>query len=439
MSHATEPHAPAAVHATPQQRDAHEALLLDLTHTPTAAGREHRVTQKIRRWCDEREDLRLSADDAGNVVIEHANATPPADTPPLFITAHTDHPAFVLEHAADAGRLLLSFRGGVLDAYFDNARIVLYTDDDRPVRAVVVSTAGPAKDDAMSPDSKFLRTCVAAVNEEDRDAAADLRAGDIGRWDFPAPTIEEDKDAGGRLLRADACDDLAPLTAALCAFDLLRDREDARHVRLLLTRAEEIGFVGAIAACHLGTMPEGSRALLLEASRAYPESPVGAGPIVRVGDRANTFSPGFTASITKLAEKLRDNANADGASADPRPFRFQRKLMPGGMCESSAYLAFGYDSTCVCLPLGNYHNMADLTAVADDKDPDAIANARVGREYVAADDFHDLVTLLTAIGLSLDDSESHAEKLTKLHAQRRRVLTDAGIFKRELFEASATS
>jgi endoglucanase len=110
--------------------------------------------------------------------------------------------------------------------------------------------------------------------------------------------------------------------------------------------------------------------------------------------------------------------------------------MPGGVCEASAYLAYGYESTCVCLPLGNYHNMADLAAVADEKDEQAIANARVGREFVAMDDYHDLVTLLTAVALSLAESEPMTDRLDRLHRQRERILTDPTLFTPDVFTST---
>ena len=448
---------------TAGQRADHEQLLLELTRTPTAAGREERVVRYIRGWLADRDGLTMRADDAGNLVIEFADAAPASERTPLFITAHMDHPAFVVERSQSAGpdaggndgrhTLELSFRGGVFDPYFRDADIVVFTGDDRPVRARITSTKKPDVDPDYPANQRFARTCSASVNPDDAGVAADLRPGDIGRWDLPDASIEPDPRTGNRLLRTDACDDLAPLAAALAMMDMLRGNPDATHVRLLLTRAEEIGFVGAIAACKLGTMPPGSRTILLEASRAFSDSPVGGGPIVRVGDRESTFSPELTAGVSQLGELLsrvqqaRDGETPmnspifplaevraaagrfDDSKESKQPaFRVQRKLMPGGVCESSAYLAYGYESTCVCLPLGNYHNMADLTAVVDEKDPDAIDNARAGREFVAVEDVHNLVLLLTAIGLSLRDPLPLTERLDRLYAQRERVLRGVTLF-----------
>ena len=52
--------------------------------------------------------------------------------------------------------------------------------------------------------------------------------------------------------------------------------------------------------------------------------------------------------------------------AGPRGKRFawQRKLMDGGTCESTAFQQYGYRSAAMCLPLGNYHNMSERGAIA---------------------------------------------------------------------------
>ena len=80
----------------------------------------------------------------------------------------------------------------------------------------------------------------ARVSEFDAPGAP-LIPGDLGTWDLPDASVDEDG-----LVHTPACDDLAALSAALEALDELAS---ADHVRLLLTRAEEVGFVGATAAC----------------------------------------------------------------------------------------------------------------------------------------------------------------------------------------------
>lgn len=385
----------------------HEQWLLEITAIPTAAGREHRVADWIRTWTNARPHLQLIPDPHGNLTIQRKDATTARQ--PLYITAHLDHPAFVIESIAD-NTLNLTFRGGVLDPYFNNAPIVLYTQADQPVRATITATTPPAKGlDAPN----WLRTATAEI--KDTQLAAELAPGDIGRWDLPDPEITND--SGKRLVYTHACDDLAAVAAALAAYDTISKNDNAQHVRILFTLAEEVGFVGAIAACQSHTMPTGSSAILLENSRSFDDSPIGGGPIIRVGDRASTFSHTLTSMMTTSAEAL-EKALKD----DPLPFKWQRKLMPGGVCEAACYQAFGYDASCLCFPLGNYHNMADLQAVQDE-DQDAIANARAGREHISMSDYHNLIRLLIEIATNAPEAPAARDTMDKLYAQRATILT----------------
>lgn len=380
-------------------RAQHEQWLLEITSIPTAAGKEHRVIDWITRWVADRPDLNLTTDPAGNLVISRL-ATGHSPLAPLFITAHLDHPAFVIERFIGPATVQLSFRGGVNNPYFNKAPIVLYTKGDKPVRATVTST------EAREP----WRECIAELASP-RDAEQ-LAVGDIGRWDVGEPRIE------GDTIYTHACDDLSAVAAALCVMDELRKVPGTEHVHILFTRAEEVGFIGAIAACKHKTMPENARVLALENSRSFPnDSPIGAGPIVRVGDRISTFSPTLTAACAKLSDELvKQREKSD------HPFKYQRKLMAGGACEASCYSAYGYDSTCLCLPLGNYHNMADLEKTSAN-DPEAIANARCGPEYVSLSDYHNLIALLISAATNLTTAEPLINRMEKLYADRAHVLT----------------
>jgi endoglucanase len=228
-------------------------------------------------------------------------------------------------------------------------------------------------------------------------------------------------------MHALACDDLAATAAALAAMDVLlglhaTDPASVGDVRLLFTRAEEIGFVGAIAACRSGTMPMDARVIALENSRSFPESPIGGGPIVRVGDRLSVFSPALTEAVARRAEEIAGGPASVTASqklADAPAWKWQRKLMAGGACEASVFCASGREATCVCLPLGNYHNMADLAAVQAGTNS---ARPRVAREFISIADYEGLVDLLVACGRRLPASAPLRERFERLWAERSFVL-----------------
>ena len=402
---------------TDQARASHLDWLLALTAIPTAAGREHRVVRWLERWLGERPDLALSRDPVGNLVVRFADQ--PATAGPLYLTAHLDHPAFVVERAVSPSVVELVFRGGVMDDYFENARVCLSDADDHGWRGRLAERV-----EGASPKFKYF------LCELDRDSDS-LRPGDVGRWDLPEPDIA-DVD-GVQCARTHACDDLAAAAAALATIDELRRLRSAGHaagdVRLLFTRAEEVGFLGAIGACRHATLEPGARLIALENSRSFPDSPIGGGPIVRVGDRVTVFSPEMTAAVAGVAEKVAGGPAQPVASqknSELPAWRWQRKLMAGGACEASVFCAFGHSSTCVCLPLGNYHNMADLAAVQAGTNTDKPAP---GREYIAVADYHGLIDLLLACATDLaDPATAHASsfrsRIDSLWDELRFVLTE---------------
>ncbi|MEM6458547.1 MAG: M20/M25/M40 family metallo-hydrolase [Planctomycetota bacterium] len=346
----------------PRRRATDERTLLRLTGLPTAAGREDRVVAWVRRWAKRRRDVSLRTDRYGNLLIARRGQRQTNAPPPILFTAHLDHPAFVVTEVS--GReLTAEFRGGVHDDYFVGTAVRLQRSIDPP-RGVVQYL-----DPASPPDRPFKRVRVRF--------AKPVRAepGDVLTWDLPAPRIARNR------LRAPACDDLAAVAAMFCAFDVLRRSRSFRgDVRLLCTRAEEIGFIGAMGACRSGLIPAGARLIALENSKAFAESPLGGGPIVRVGDRTSVFDPALTDAAARAAAALQ--------TSDPT-FRWQRRLMPGGTCEATAYQALGHTATCLCLPLANYHNMDE-------------AHHRIAPESIHIDDYHGLIRLLVHLARHLD-------------------------------------
>ncbi|MBL8990801.1 MAG: hypothetical protein JNJ48_04385 [Phycisphaerae bacterium] len=399
--------------------------LLELTGIPTAAGREHRVVAFIERWVAARPALRLASDKAGNLIVSMKR--PPrrarAAAAPLFITAHLDHPAFVVERIVAPGTLELSFRGGVNEVYFTDAPITLHLADGRTASATLIGKAP-----AGTPAGQHY---LAELADADEHLADSIAVGDVATWLLLPPEID-----GDGVLHTPCCDDLAAAAAALAAMDEILARRatgaTVQDVRLLFTRAEEIGFVGAIAAVKLGSLPRGARVIALENSRAFADAPVGGGPIVRVGDRLSIFTPWLTAACAQRAEELFGGPSTPTASqtvkaSPPRPW--QRKLMAGGACEASVFCIAGYDATCLCLPLGNYHNMAHLDAVqAGTYDASRLGPPRCAREFIHTRDFLGLVDLLVGLGERLPAparAGGLGERFERLYNERAYVLGDA--------------
>jgi endoglucanase len=366
-------------------REREKKTLLELTDLPTAAGREDRVIEWIEAWARRRRTVTLTRDAFGNLTIKRQGARSKS---PIYFTAHLDHPAFVVTDVLDFGKTVQAeFRGGVHDDYFVGTRVMSQLPGGENVRGTVVSL-----DRQRSAELPKLVTI-------EFDRIAPCLAGDVVTWALPEAKISK-----GRL-HAPACDDLAAVAAAIGAYEkLLKKPKGLGDVRLLFTRAEEVGFVGAIAAAKAGTIPTGATLVCLENSKSMAESPIGGGPIIRVGDRISIFDPELTARLAAVAE---------GLSKKDKSFKFQRKLMPGGACEATAFRGLGYLSACICLPLGNYHNM--------DEDQKQIAP-----ESIAVDDYHQLIDLLAEVGRELDGTRAQEDLVERLERllERGRSLLD---------------
>jgi endoglucanase len=354
-----------------------EKWLRELTHLPTAPGMEGAVVDWARNWVADRDDLHTQPDSGGNLLITQKRG---AEQAPLIAVAHMDHPAFVIT-AAKGSRAQFEFRGGVTAPYFEDAQVEIVSRLDGP-RGTVTS---------YDPETQTGQI----------EMADGVRAevGDIATFRF---RVEDP--ATGRF-QAPACDDLAGCAAALAALDRLRHEPGMGHFGVLLTRAEEVGLLGAIHAAKHGTIPEDARLISIETSRELPEARIGDGPIIRTGDRSTVFDRELTNRISRAAVEAE--------------LHHQRKLMSGGGCEASAFGAYGYRATGMCLALGNWHNRGHLDAV-EAGDGEAVPML----EEISLDDFHGLVDLLALAAEAVDRKDGLRQRLDEGYESRRDLLGD---------------
>lgn len=345
-----------------------------MTNLPTATGHEAGVAEHLRAWAAGL-GLDVAADGCGNLTVRRPGVDGPNS---VYFTAHLDHPAFVVETVESETTLLARFRGGVGDAYFVEAGVRMGARAGRITDLLETRAQAAGK----NPNADQL------VRVQ-FDAPHNATCADFLTWDLPASRIADG------LLHAPVCDDLAAVAAMLPAYErLLEAPETMGDVRLFFTLAEEVGFVGAIGACREKTIPMDALVVNLENSKAQPEAPIGAGPIVRVGDRISVFDPALTFAVGQVAENL---------AKDQPEFKWQRKLMPGGACESTAFMLWGHRAAALCLPLGNYHNQDE-------------ANRKIAPEFIAVADYLGLVELLVALGKNLQTAPGTAglkERLEK--------------------------
>jgi endoglucanase len=199
--------------------------------------------------------------------------------------------------------------------------------------------------------------------------------GAFAMWDLPAFSVEHSR------IYSRACDDLVGCAAIVAVFHEI-ERTGAECSCLgLFTRAEEVGFVGAIHLARSGRISRETTIISLETSSERGGTcSMGAGVIVRVGDRTSIFDDAATATLTQLATE--------------HEIPFQRCLMGGGTCEATPFQLYGYRAAALCIALGNYHNCGMETSI------DA--------EFVSVADFEALVRLCVAAAKSGDRPDPHA-------------------------------
>jgi endoglucanase len=354
-------------------------ILHELCSIPTAPFVEQRVYDYIDSFARARPQLRLSKDSAGNCLL----MLPGKRSPRTVFVAHTDHPGFVVRRMTGPTTVDADFRGGVPSAFVRGATVRFFPVKDSEVTGIVTGTT-PSKERATFPSRVTVRL-------RRRDAV--LPRGTPGMFDQGTARIRRAK------FYCRVCDDLAGAAAALTMLDKLsRQRSHLRStVAVLLTRAEETGFIGALAAVLAPKLlRRDDRIISIECSAQQPHARQGDGVIVRVGDRTSVFDSSLTHFLTKQAEALQKR---------DRTFRFQRLLMPGGSCEGTVFDAYGYTTAAACVALGNYHNV--------DRQ-----KKRIGPEYVDVNDWKNMVKLFVAVAKHAHEFEPAMRPVKRKLEQR---------------------
>lgn len=337
-------------------------ILQETCAIPTAPFVEDRVVAYIEQFARKRK-LQVSKDVPGNVLVSLGK--PRKGQRRLVLTAHMDHPGLIAAEMMEKGLVKAHFRGGVLAEYVVGARVRFFDGDDE-IGGTVLSVGG-ATEERPYPTSAVVKV------------SRDVLPRSPGMFDLTPGRVTHTH------FHSRVCDDLAGVASALSALDTLRKKKLKVPFAVLFTRAEEVGFVGAIAAAMKPQLLRKADDLLvaIETSAEQPYAQQGNGVILRIGDRTSIFNSSFSAFIHDLcqAEAKRD-----------KDFKFQRALMPGGTCESTVYDAYGYHAAAVCVPLGNYHNM-------DRK------KQRIAAEYIHLGDYLNMVKLFLALAKSVHTYE----------------------------------
>jgi endoglucanase len=299
-----------------------------LASCPTAPCHEHHVAACLTERLSGLSNLTLRRDEFGNLHARYEHDA--AGREPFRLVAHMDHPGFIVHR--DGAVEELHFAGGVEEKYFAGKKIVFYgMDHRRPLgRATIIGTS-------FSPETKRV------ILDGPIPAAATF-----AMWSLPRARCTK------RLFLGPVCDDLVQVSVMLALLRRLALGGARACVEALFTRAEEIGFAGALAALKAATPLAPMTTLSLEASQARGFARVEGGPVVRVGDRLSIFDSGTTHWL--------ETAFRDLQAAKPGTI-YQRLLMGGGTCEASVFCRAGMPTGALCVALNHYHNMGPGTAL----------------------------------------------------------------------------
>lgn len=364
-------------------------LLHGIISQPTAPFKEQYVQHYLKNSL-KKAKIPHFLDPAGNIVV---GARSPKDVqallkkaakthhPMRLFIAHMDHPGFHGVEWLSPTQLKAKWYGGSPTQALIGRKVSVYvpnTGAKNEASPLELSCTVESLSGNVSPNKIDVLTL--KLDAPAPESARSTSPSEIfGAFTFSKPYWYE-----GELLHTKAADDLVGVfTIVQTALDHFAKKPKDRLPFLgLLTRGEEVGWIGCIEHLKLGwyknQKSKNVLAISLETSRQLSDATIGNGVIVRLGDRSSLFSSGPTHLLRQLATLL-------------LPGRHQTRVMDGGSCEASATVTYGIPTIAMSLPLGNYHNQSiEGGSEAGPKDSSA-------PEFVHLKDLEGMLTLCGAL------------------------------------------
>ena len=380
-------------------------LLKEILQQPAAPFREFHVAQCVSKHLH-LENIPHFYDPIGNLVIgigskaDYLRLLEKRNKEPVRVfIAHMDHPGFHGTRWLSKNSMAIKWHGGSPAKHLAGAKVWLADESG-------LVTEGQLSNISLLKSKLAIDTAVVRFKNLP-DIIRNTKASEL----FGGFSFRSHSWIRGKRLYTRAADDLVGVFSIVTtAIDLFRQHRNNNCFIGLLTRAEEVGFVGAVKHLELGWIRTATRPVVcvsLEASRHLPGARIGKGPVVRLGDRRTPFDSGALQVLSELAIKTLPN-------------RHQRRLMDGGVCEATSTTAWGLPTVGITLPLGNYHNQGL------DGGMDCPKSSGPAPEFVHLDDISDELKLCRAlmkIGLNWSDPWSPLRlRLNKIALKYNKLL-----------------
>jgi len=284
--------------------------------------------------------MQIFSDRYGNLIARYRHPEARFDAS-LAAAAHMDHPGYHIQ-SVDGETATAVIRGGL-------------PRDQRLIGSAMQIVCGPHRNRgvirAFTDDKKTAVTVDLDAKWESTGDGGYRPERDHG---WAVPDVEQFRDDGA-LLHGRAMDDLAGCAQQIALLEYCLADSVPVEFTAVFNRAEEVGFIGAVGACELGSIPARSVVLCLEASKNLEGARPGNGIILRTGDRQAVFDVAVTEMLERAAEK----------AAETHAIQTQKRRMDGGTCEAALYMSYGYETGALAVPLINYHNQGDNAVEAE--------------------------------------------------------------------------
>ncbi|MEK6580209.1 MAG: hypothetical protein AABZ55_13370, partial [Bdellovibrionota bacterium] len=257
-----------------------EQLLRSILSQPTAPFRERHVIRVVSEALSAAK-VPFFSDPVGNIIVgvrskaEYLKCIQTNSSEPLRIfVAHMDHPGFHGVSWQSQDLLSVKWHGGSPTQHLTGAKVWLASELGWVGTGIM--TAGKLIASGRAIDTATIRVDAQIISQGHNPKNL------YGGFSFRAPVWEE---AG--ILYTKAADDLVGTFAIVCLAIELWKKKPRKAIPFLgiLTRAEEVGFIGAVGHFELGWLNKARRPFFmvsLETSRTLPGAEIGKGPVIRL-------------------------------------------------------------------------------------------------------------------------------------------------------------